>query len=181
MVCTLASGNDTKVVVVVVVKWETVLLQALINSTTPFKSTSLPSRSNWTKNAQKVSVACSSNSKAMAVRINYRRKEGLPATGVITCRRWRKGEESSGERERVHGFVVSSEDSPSCGVAACRYVLPAARVTRTSSQVNQLCISQFFLTRFGFLCSCADSAISSWLSSSLQIRAVGRFPASMKC
>ncbi|URE20972.1 hypothetical protein MUK42_06027 [Musa troglodytarum] len=103
---TLASGNDTKVVVVVVVKWET----------------SLPSRSNWTKNAQKVSVACSSNSKAMAVRINYRRKEGLPATGVITCRRWRKGEESSGERERVHGFVVSSEDSPSCGVAACRYV-----------------------------------------------------------
>ncbi|URE20973.1 hypothetical protein MUK42_06027 [Musa troglodytarum] len=82
---------------------------------------SLPSRSNWTKNAQKVSVACSSNSKAMAVRINYRRKEGLPATGVITCRRWRKGEESSGERERVHGFVVSSEDSPSCGVAACRY------------------------------------------------------------
>ncbi|CAL9104480.1 unnamed protein product, partial [Musa textilis] len=29
---------------------------------------SLPSRSNWTKNAQKVSVACSSNSKAMAVR-----------------------------------------------------------------------------------------------------------------
>lgn len=113
----LVSKNYTKVVVVVVVvgKCETVLLQALINSTTPFKSTVFllislsecsPCRQDpiGPRMHRKVSVACSSNSKAMAVRINYRRKEGLPATGVITCRRWRR-EESSGERERESAWV----------------------------------------------------------------------------
>ncbi|RZR76842.1 hypothetical protein BHM03_00001729 [Ensete ventricosum] len=113
---------------------------------------SLPSRSNWTKNAQKVSVACSSNSKAMAVRINYRRKEGLPLLPASSrAEGGEKGEESSGEKERkrVHGFVVSSEDSSSCGVAACRYVLsftPSSSPTQrahTHRRLNFLVVSFF--------------------------------------